>query len=297
MEKNLYNRRLFLSSAVKAGAATVLVYPATEHLVLNETMTVSQVIDRIIAEVPGGPISETVDTIKSGSGDTPVTGIVTTMFATIAVIKSAIKMKANFIIAHEPTFYNHLDNPDWVENNTIAKEKKELLGKNQITIWRFHDYWHRMKPDGVLHGILWKTGWLAFNPKEENVFQIPAQPLIEIIRFLKDALRIPHLRYIGDPSGACSIIALIPGASGGQRQIQSMISGKADLIIVGEVNEWETPEYIRDSRALGRSVSMIVLGHDYSEEPGMEWLVQWLQPKFPGVRVNHIPSGEPFTWG
>jgi putative NIF3 family GTP cyclohydrolase 1 type 2 len=297
MEKNLYNRRLFLSSAVKAGAVTVLVNPATGHFILDQTMTVSEVIDRIIAELPGGPLNDTVDTIKSGSGNTPVTGIITTMFATVAVIKTAIKMKANFIIAHEPSFYNHLDNVNWIENNTIVKEKQELLEKNQIIIWRFHDYWHRMKPDGILHGILWKTGWLSYNPKEEHVFQIPAQPLNEIIRFLKDSLRIPHLRYIGDPSAACSIIALMPGAAGGQRQIQTMISAKADLVIVGESNEWETPEYIRDSRALGRSVSMIVLGHDYSEEPGMEWLVQWLHPKLPGIRINHVPSGEPFTWG
>jgi putative NIF3 family GTP cyclohydrolase 1 type 2 len=297
MEKNLFNRRLFLSSAVKAGAATVLISPATGHFTLDPNMTVSQVINLIIAEVPGGPLNDTVDTIKSGSGETPVTGIITTMFSTVAVIKTAIKMKSNFIIAHEPTFYNHPDDLNWVENNTVVKEKKELLEKNQIVVWRFHDYWHRMKPDGILHGILWKTGWLANNPKEENVFQIPAQPLNEIIRSLKDNLRIPHLRYIGDLSASCSIIALIPGAAGGQRQLQTMISAKADLIIVGEVNEWETPEYIRDSRALGKSVSLVVLGHDYSEEPGMEWLVQWLQPKLPGIRINHVPAGEPFTWG
>ena len=41
---------------------------------------------------------------------------------------------------------------------------------------------------------------------------------------------------------------------------------------------------------------MIVLGHVFSEEPGMEWLAEWLQPKLPGIPVLHIPSGEPFIW-
>jgi putative NIF3 family GTP cyclohydrolase 1 type 2 len=75
-----------------------------------------------------------------------------------------------------------------------------------------------------------------------------------------------------------------------------MIENKADLLIIGESPEWETPEYIRDSRALGKSVSLIVLGHAYSEEPGMEYLVQWLQPKLPEIKITHIAPDSTFTW-
>jgi putative NIF3 family GTP cyclohydrolase 1 type 2 len=297
METNLYRRRDFLGNVMKAGAAGIMANPIINHFTPAESLTVSQIIDRIISEVPGGKLTETVDTLKSGSGDQVVTGIVTTMFATVQVIKAAAKIKANFIIAHEPSFYNHLDNPDWVENNEVVKEKKELLEKSQIAIWRFHDYWHRIRPDGILHGVLAKTEWLTYNPKEENVFQLPAQPLGDIIRHLKESLRIPHLRYIGDNSANCSIVALLPGSGGGQNQLNTIIKNKADLLIVGESSEWETPEYIRDARALGKHVSLIVLGHAFSEEPGMEWLVQWLQPKVPGVKITHIPPGEPFIWG
>ena len=173
MEKNLYKRRDFLGNVVKAGAAGMIATPLFRPFIPEASLTVSQIIDRILAEVPGGKIADTVDTLKSGSGDSVVTGIITTMFATVKVIELAVKMKANFIIAHEPSYYNHLDDANWVENNTVVQEKKALLEKNQITIWRFHDHWHRMKPDGILHGVLLKTGWLAFNPKEENIIQIP----------------------------------------------------------------------------------------------------------------------------
>ncbi|HEX3768623.1 MAG TPA: Nif3-like dinuclear metal center hexameric protein, partial [Puia sp.] len=216
MGKQLYKRRDFIGNVVKAGAAGVMASPMLDHFTIMENLTVSQVIDRIIAEVPGGKLSETVDTLKSGSGDQVVTGIVTTMFATVKVIQAAAKLKANFIIAHEPTFYNHADDPNWVENNVTVKEKKELLDKFQITVWRFHDYWHRMKPDGILQGFLLKTNWQSYNPKAENVFQVPAQPLIDIVRHVRDSLKIPRIRYIGDESANCSIIALMPGAGGGQ---------------------------------------------------------------------------------
>lgn len=296
MGAEFYKRRDFLGNVVKAGAAGILFNPLLNHYTTFEPVTVSQVIERIIAEVPGGKLNETVDTLKSGSGDQIVTGIVTTMFATVKVIQATAKIKANFIIAHEPTFYNHEDNPNWVENNSTVAEKKALLDKYQITVWRFHDYWHRMKPDGILHGVLEKTEWLTYNPKEENVFQIPAQTLIDIIRHLKDSLKIPHLRYIGDESANCSIIVLLPGAAGGQKQVKMVVENKADLLIVGESPEWEAPEFIRDSKALGKSASMIVLGHAYSEEAGMEYLVKWLQPKLPGIKVTHIAPDSIYTW-
>jgi len=295
METQIYKRRDFLENVVKAGTAGIMVSPFLSRFAMTETLTVSQVIDRIIAEVPGGKLSQTVDTLKSGSGDQVVTGIVTTMFATVKVIQAAAKIQANFIIAHEPTFYNHQDDANWVENNATVKEKKELLEKYKITVWRFHDYWHRMKPDGILHGILLKTDWLTFNPKEENVFQIPAQSLEEILSRLRNSLKIPRIRYIGDTSSLCSIVALLPGAGGGQNQVKTMIENKVDLLIAGESPEWETPEYVRDSRALGKRVSLIILGHAYSEDAGMEYLVQWLQPKLPGIKITHIAPDPLYT--
>jgi hypothetical protein len=68
------------------------------------------------------------------------------------------------------------------------------------------------------------------------------------------------------------------------------------LLIVGELNEWETAEYIRDFRYQGGKTSLVVLGHSVSEEPGMQWLLPWLQPKAPGVKITHVPSGDPFNW-
>jgi hypothetical protein len=103
------------------------------------------------------PIPNTVDTIKSGSADHVVTGIVTTMFTTVDTIKQAVKLNANFIIAHEPTFYNHTDNIDWVKDNSVVKQKQALLKKHNITVWRFHDYIHSLKPDLISYGAAKKT--------------------------------------------------------------------------------------------------------------------------------------------
>src|ERR1700759_2002861 len=113
-------------------------------------------------EVPGAPFTGTVDTLKSGKPGTVVTGIVTSMFATVEVIRQAIDLGANFIIAHEPTFYNHEDKIDWLANDEGYKYKQDLLDKHNIAVWRNHDTIHRHKPDGVTKGVLDQLEWQQY---------------------------------------------------------------------------------------------------------------------------------------
>ncbi len=301
MKNETSARRAFLSDMMKAAGATILLSSplacgAGQPKTPGAAMTVQDIIDLIIKDVPGAPFSNTVDTIKSGRGNQQVTGIVTTMFATIKVIEEAARRKANFIIAHEPSFYNHTDDTNWVSKNEVLKKKRELLNKHQIAIWRFHDYWHSVRPDGILYGVLKKAGWTAYHETGRRVITIPAMTLENLATHLKTSLGITHVKVIGNLSQSCSRIGLIPGAAGGQAQVTLVENEQPDVLVAGEVHEWETAEYIRDAQALGSKTSLIILGHSVSEEPGMWWLVDWLQPKLPAMSITHIESGDPFTW-
>ncbi|MGC3947339.1 MAG: Nif3-like dinuclear metal center hexameric protein [Chryseolinea sp.] len=261
-------------------------------------ITVQQVIDLILKEIPGAPFQQTVDTLKSGNGEQVVTGIVTTMFATIDVIQKTASAGANFIIAHEPTFYGHTDETQWLESDSVYKYKRELLEKHKIAVWRFHDYWHTYRPDGVLMGVLNKLGWSKmYNSANPPIVSHSGIKLGELIAHCKKSLGIRQVRFIGDTSQVCKQIALIPGAAGGRAQMQLLMKERPDALIVGEVHEWETAEYVRDAQASGLKISLIVLGHAESEEPGMEWLQSWLTPRVKDLKVTHIASGNPFHEG
>src|SRR5688572_5632168 len=218
------------------------------------------------------------------------------MFATVKIIEEAARRNANFIIAHEPTFYNHTDDKNWVSNNAIVKQKQELLEKHKIAVWRFHDYWHTVRPDGILYGVLKKAGWTTYYKEGNRILNIPAMSLQNLAEHFKKSLGITRVKVIGDLSQSCQRIGLIPGAAGGQMQVRLVESEHPDVLVVGEVHEWETAEYIRDTLALGGKTSLIILGHSVSEEPGMNWLVDWLQPKIPNIPIAHIESEDPFTW-
>lgn len=295
-------RRYFIGSSIKGiGSFIMLQTPliAGAAQLFNpdlKTYTVQEVMQLIIKDIPGAPFKQTVDTLKSGSEANTVTGIVTTMFTTIQVIEEAAKLKANFIIAHEPTFYNHLDDVNTTTENLLVKKKQALLLKYGITVWRFHDYWHACKPDGIQYGFMKKMDWLPYFKSREELVILPTLTLQSLIDQLKHKLGIEKLRFIGDLSQSFTQVAVLPGSWGGKNQMQILESLKPEVIIVGELQEWETAEYIRDVHLTGSSTALIVLGHAVSEEPGMEYLVEWLKPKLPGLSITHIASGNPFSW-
>lgn len=257
----------------------------------QQQWAVGQIMDLFIAEVPGGPFEKTVDTLKSGNRDIVVTGIVTTMFATVDVIRKAIALKANFIIAHEPTFYNHLDDTSWLTNDRVYQYKVDLLKKHNIAVWRNHDYIHRLTTDGVRAGVTRQLGWEKYASQNPSVFSIPPATLSSIIDDVKQKLGIATVRYIGDLSENATKVLLLPGAAGGMNQIRAIASQKPDVVLCGEIAEWETAEYVRDARAKGDKLALVVMGHVASEEPGSVFLADWLTKKIKSVKTTHVPAG------
>lgn len=263
--------------------------------------TIQDVIDLILDAVGVEPIEPTVDTIKSGDPSRAVTGVATTFLATTDVIERAAEAGANLIITHEPTYYGHLDEVDWLADDPVYLHKRRLLDEHGIVVWRFHDYMHALRPDGVLAGLLDDLGWSEHAVTDTDraalpsTFHLDPTPLTELVASLKDRLGIEHpLQVIGDPDMICRRVGLLPGAYGGRRHIEYLGRVDVDVLLVGEINEWETSIYVRDAASMGRPTALVMLGHENSEEPGMAWLAEWLRPRLDGVPVVHIPTQDAF---
>lgn len=295
-----FNRRKFIANTATVLSSAFIISDPLKTFAspgYNQSLTVGQVMDLFIKEVPGAPFATTVDTLKSGNKDIRVTGIATTMFATIEVIRKAIALKANFIIAHEPTFYNHQDQTQWLENDDVYRFKAALLKEHNIAVWRNHDYVHALATDGVTKQVVEQLGWQKFGSATQSVYQLnPGISLKELIEHAKKRLGISVLRYIGDLNQRCEKVLLMPGAYGGMLQIRGMSSNKPDVLVCGEIAEWETAEYVRDARAKGNKLALIVLGHVASEEPGSLFMQKWLQEKIPQIKTTHVPAGNSLSF-
>lgn len=259
---------------------------------MSSTSSIQSVIDMILASTPYDPAYETVDTIKTGDASQPVRGIATTFLASSEVIERAAAAGANLLITHEPTFYNHLDQTDWLERDPVYQAKRRLIDQHGLVIWRFHDYWHAHQPDGIMTGVLRALGWQGYADADSPYFcTLPPTPLEDLIAHLKQALGIAAVRVVGQPGMVCRRAALLVGSPGGQAQIEALGRPDVDVAICGEINEWEVNEYVGDAIRLGRPKALVVTGHAPSEEAGMGYLAEWLRERLPGLPIAHIPHG------
>src|SRR6202158_884980 len=181
---------LFAAATLGADSSAAQVKPVTAR----------EVIARIQAHVgiPWQP--ETVDTFKAGNPDAEVKGIAVTMMATLDVLQRAAAAEQNLIITHEPTFYNHLDKPDDLEqkeNDPVLAAKRAFIQEHGLVIWRFHDHWHRRKPDGIEAGMARALGWENFQDSgNQYLFAIPETDLEHLASDLKSRLKIRVMRVV-----------------------------------------------------------------------------------------------------
>lgn len=132
-------------------------------------ISASDLIETIIEKTGASTIPNTVDVIKEGDPATPVKGIVTCMFPTMEVLKKAVENKCNLVIAHEPLYYNHLDQTEKLQQDSVYLKKKKFILDNGLVVWRFHDYIHSMEPDAIMTGMIAKLGWKNIKRKRVRI--------------------------------------------------------------------------------------------------------------------------------
>jgi putative NIF3 family GTP cyclohydrolase 1 type 2 len=256
-------------------------------------LTARQVIEQIQKNIGVPWRAETVDTFKAGDPDTPVRGIATTVMSTFDVLQRSAKAGLNLIITHEPTFYNHLDETKDLTGDPVYQRKQDFIAKNRQVIWRFHDHWHARKPDPVSVGLAAAMGWAENQEGDsERLYTLPSTTLGALAKDIQKRMKAGAMRVVGNPETKITTAAISPGYSGLQTSLRRL--PQVDVLVVGEVREWEGVEYAHDTVAAGFGKAMILLGHAISEDPGMDECAKWLKTFLSGTPIEFIPAGEPY---
>ena len=269
---------------------------ASPSLAQSNPPTARQIV-KLIQDNVGIPWQkETVDTFKAGNPDTPVTGIAVTMMATMDVLERAAANHENFVITHEPTFYNHLDVPEeMAASDPVWAEKRAFIEKHNMVVWRFHDHWHERKPDGILVGMVHVLGWEKYQRKDFPYgFTLPETTVQKLAQETATKLGSSVLRVVGNPDMKVTKIALSPGAAGFVRETQALERDDVEVLLLGETREWETVEYAADAVTEGKRKALIVIGHIPSEQAGMEECTRWLETFVKNVKIEFVPAKQPF---
>jgi putative NIF3 family GTP cyclohydrolase 1 type 2 len=264
----------------------------------SKVLTAREVTERIQAHVGSPWRAETVDTFVAGNAQTEVKGIAVTMMDTLDVLQRAAAGGQNLIITHEPTFYNHhekIEDLEQKENDPVLAAKRAFIAEHGLVIWRFHDHQHRMKADQIETGTARALGWEKFQDSgNQYVFALPETDLEHLLSDLKSRLKIHVMRVVGDPKLKVKKVALVPGASGFAKETRALEISDLQVLITGEPREWETVEYVADAVTEGKPKALIILSHIPSEQSGMEECTRWLKTFVSEVPVEFVPARDPF---
>ena len=255
--------------------------------------------------------SRTGDVVKFGDPEQECTGIVTTVCATVDVVRRAVEMGANLIIVHEPLFYSDADKVDWLWGNGVYREKAALLQAAGIVVWRDHDHLHggspsrqREYPDLVFEGIMKELGWEDYVtgfPLKPLMYEIPETTAERLTAELVGKFHLRGARLVGNRQAKIKRVLFVEhvrGSGWGGREpdneiITEVEKENCDALIPFEIVDWTLSAYVRDAAQLGRDKVLIEMGHFNVEELAMRHMARWL-PEIIGadVPISFVQAGD-----
>ena len=256
-------------------------------------MTAQEIVTRIQQKLAADGIAwraQTVDTFKAGRPETAVRGIATTGMATFDVLRRASAAGRNFVVTHEPTFYNHLDQTDALASDPTYLAKLRFIDDRGLVVWRFHDHAHMLRPDPLVVGSARMLGWTPYaSSTERGIYVLPQTTLRALAADVARRVGGHFIRVCGDPDMKVTRVALGPGYG-----VPSLTQA-VDVSVGGEAPEsGGHAEYAMDAQALSHPRGVILLGHMMSEDWGMREVADWLKTFVTDVPIEWIAAGEPF---
>ena len=276
--------------------ATTAVLSAAAARAQSRDLTAQDVVERIRANA-GVPWRErTVDGFKAGDPATVVTGIATTVMATMDVLRRAAAARQNLIVTQEPTFYSADDSPGARAADPVYVAKKNFVDEHRLVVWRFSDHWNARQPSEAVKALAGALGWGGARlAGADAIYQVPETTLTALVAHVRATLGVRGgLRTVGEPGMRVRTVFVSPGTTDLPGTLTNL--RRADLILAGEPREWEAVPYALDTWAAGpgQAKGMIALGRVVSEGPGAQACAEWIRSIVPGVTVGVIPIADPY---
>ena len=233
--------------------------------------------------------SLTRDRLLIGDDEQEVNQVIVCWVATFDIIEKAINAKCHFIITHENPFY--LESTLLPTNVRIAQhEKKALLEKNNIAVYRCHDLWDLYPEYGV------RDQWaqlLKLNFEEavqDSFIRIATDVSMSTLQLAKHITECiePYFQYgiqiIGSQTKNIKRLGIGTGAC---TNIFEMCQKQVDACLVSDdgIDNWGAVQW-----AVDHHIPLLVVNHMTSEAAGMRGLKEYLNHQITGVEFIYEPN-------
>ena len=242
--------------------------------------------------------TSTCDGLKFGDPDTEVGAVAVGWMCTMEALRRARERGCNLFIAHEPTFYSHMDDDERLKHSPPGSEKAALLAAAGMAVYRSHDAWDLFPGIGVLDSWaqgLGLTGTPVATDRYYAVYQVPGVALIDLadeVAHRTRPLGQNAVAYAGDPDQTVNRLAIGTGAI---TDIRKMVDLGADCCLTTDdgLCGWSQTSWLLDA-----GLCAIRVNHCVAEEWGMANLADYLRRTFRPVEVHYIRIGSlyRYTW-
>jgi hypothetical protein len=266
--------------------------------------TAEAIVQRVRTALGGDWIADSVDGFKAGAPGIRVNGIATTAMATVDVLIKASAAGANLIFSFEPTFFCKQDGPSpppaegerrfpgLSANDPVYLAKNDFIGTNGLVVYRLHDNWLARQAPAMTTGLAKALGWAERRVgPDEALYEIPARSAEQTVAHIRHKFHLRGgLRAVGDGAATVRRVLLFPSFMDAATMWKR--AREADLILTGEVREWENTFYAADLFTAGEKRTLVTIGRVASEDPGMLACARWLAKAIPNVPTRFIPAGD-----
>ena len=284
------------------GGAVALAGPVAAQA----TLTVSGATTRI-REALGPAWRDAADEgVLLGDAEAPVRGIAVTAVPTAVALQEAARRGCNLVIALESPLYARPGAPGSgyppgsgpraaaaLKAEPVYAGKTALVTRLGLTVVRMNESLQAHRPALAAEALAGRFGWRGGRAAEQgSFFDIPATPLSALLRKAQGLADRGGLRHIGALDMPIRRVLVIPGKA----DVVPAVHGlqQADLLLTGDLREWEIVEYIADSTPAGHPKALIALGRTVSQQPYVDALATWLKPMFPRTRIEAVRNADPF---
>jgi len=172
--------------------------------------------------------------------------------------------------------------------------KNDFIAKHKLVVFRLTQHWNQRTPDPRAQGLALAMGWTKYKAGDDGLrYEVPGITLDALAGQLKQRLGTRGgIRAIGDRTMTVRRIGLLPGYT----QIPASIAmlPTVDVIVAGEVQEWESATYAQDVAFAGVKKGFISIGRVVNEAPGMQVCADWLKTIVPEVPIRFVSAGDPY---
>lgn len=172
--------------------------------------------------------------------------------------------------------------------------KNAFIDTHKLVVFRLTQHWNQRKPDPRAVGLAAAMGWGKFKASDDALrYDVPAVTLEALASQLKKTLGTRGgIRVVGDRTIPVRKIGLLPGFTLIKDAIAMLPN--VDVIVTGEVQEWESATYAQDVAFAGVKKGFISIGRVVNEAPGMQVCAEWLKTIVPEVPVRFMSAGDPY---